>query len=177
MQVEQEALLNNTQIVWKVRVSKRKKGKLTQFYFFIFFFFVISVCLFFCSELARNSQHRLNRKIILILDMALAVASRYVFSLHTSMKSAENKAESVRQVFTIGYVVFKHVCLCVVLFCKRSVCVLRHNISPIYRLEIVGCEKLFTFIFSPTTLKHITSIIWIISFISHPFSFFLTLKR
>lgn len=63
-----------------------------------------------------------------------------------SMKSVENKAESVRQVFTIGYVVFKYI------FFSNTVFTF-WDIHPAQYTPVGGWRlwKLFTFIFSPTT--------------------------
>lgn len=63
-----------------------------------------------------------------------------------SMKSVENKAESVRQVFTIGYVVFKYI------FFSNTVFTF-WDIHPAQYTRVGGWRlwKLFTFIFSPTT--------------------------
>lgn len=88
-------------------------------------------------------------------------------------KSVENKAKSIRQVFTIGYVVFKH------LKQKQrerekeqienSVCVLRHQPPPIWSM----CENCFYFYLFPYGGKALPdshaygirlSIIWVISF-------------
>lgn len=104
----------------------------------------------------------LNSKIVLISDMEFHHMVCHAKSYHGTMqwvgvgvakstwqwKSVENKAKSSRQVFTIGYVVFK--------YSRRkqrgegkienSVCVLRHQPR-----RYGACVKIvFTFIFSHT---------------------------
>lgn len=103
--------------MWKVRVSKRKERKINAFFF--------NLALLLLTLLLLQIWKWLNSKIILIWDMEFYRRMMYacvcVFDLNRvhGMKSVENKAKSVREVFTIGYVVFKY-------FKKyNSVCVLR----------------------------------------------------
>lgn len=69
---EQGAPLNNTDWMWKVRVSKRKKGKLTQFFFLSLYFNLSFFSSWWVNEwVCAGAQiwTWLNSKIILIWDM------------------------------------------------------------------------------------------------------------